>query len=351
MKQLLIFLTCLLSCLLLPASSQTQSNGQPQELVLGKTSQQSIFTQEGWHIWGADVIKKDDTYYMFYSRWPEETEMAGWLTNSEIALATASNAAGPFSFQQTVFTGSSNDAWDGGMVHSPQVLEYNNKYYLYYTAVPQVPENLVEEDARQYLKDTRRLGVAVADAPKGPWQRFDKPLIPTQSAGELDSLATANPAILQKDGRFLLIYKGIKQELEEQQISLIAATSTDPLGPFEIHAKPILDNSIHIEDPDIWFQNNSYYMIAHDVSGYYSKATDGRSLALFQSGDGLSWQPTLYPLASRRRIQWLDESISYFQRFERPHILLEDSQATQLYVAVREADGLAQNIAIPVNLK
>jgi len=294
---------------------------------------------------------------MFYSRWPQETSMAGWLTHSEIALATASNAAGPFTYQSTVFKGADNTAWDGGMVHSPQILEYQDKYYLYYTASPKKPDDLQDADAKQFLKDNRRLGVAIADQPQGPWQRLDEPLIQTQSAGTLDSLAKANPAILEKpDGSFLLIYKGIKQEADHQNISLLAATSQHPLGPFEASDKAILDNSVHIEDPDIWYQDNSYYMIAHDVTGHYSKASDGRSLALFRSPNGFDWQATNHPLASRRQIKWADDTITYFQRFERPHILVEDGKASMVYVAVKEASSseaetLAFNVAVPLELK
>ena len=351
MKHFLI----LLACMLLSASSQHQNEAGLQKLVLGKVQEHSVFSQVDWFIWGADVIKVDDQYHMFYSRWPKETEMAGWLTHSEIALATADNATGPFTFQQTVLSGTQTTTWDGGMVHSPQVLEFEDKYYLYYTGVPQAPETLEGAEARQYLKDYRRLGLAVADAPEGPWQRFDKPLMPTQSAGELDSLATANPAILEKpEGGFLLVYKGIQQEESEQRISLLAASSTHPLGPFEVSKTPLLGNSIdniHVEDPDIWVQDGSYFMISHDVTGHYSKAPDGRSLALFSSLDGLNWQATTQPLASRRRVTWDDDTTTYFQRFERPHVLVEDNQATMLYVAVKEAEGLAYNVAIPVHLK
>lgn len=362
MKQFLLLFTCLFALLFLTTFSQNQKQEDGLGSLLGrlelhKASQDAIFTEENWHIWGADVIKVNNVYYMLYSRWPEETGMAGWLTHSEIALASAKNASGPFKYQKTVFRGANNDSWDGGMVHSPQVLEYEDKFYLYYTGVPKKPASLGDVEARQYLKDTRRLGLAVAENLEGPWQRFENPLIQTQSAGDLDSLATANPAIIQKeDGNFLLIYKGIKQEDDHQTISLLTATSDSPLGPFTVSKTPILDNSVHVEDPDIWQQNGNYYMIAHDVTGHYSKASDGRSLALFHSSNGLDWQPTEFPLASRRRVQWDDDSTTYFQRFERPHILTEngisgDGKAAMVYVAVKEKDSRAYNVAVPLELK
>ncbi len=332
--------------------SKAKKPSVPSGIQLKDSNQTSIFQDPDWYIWGADVIKINDQYFMFYSRWPKETAMAGWLTHSEIALATSNNPAGPFEFKETVLSGTATDVWDGGMVHSPQVLEFEDKYYLYYTGVPQIPENLEDAEARQYLKDYRRLGVAVAATPEGPWERFNEPLIQTASAGDLDSLATANPAILEKpDGGFLLVYKGIKQEASEQRISLLAATSSNPLGPFKILRTPLLNNNVHVEDPDIWMQDGSYFMIAHDVTGHYSKASDGRSLALFSSPDGLTWQATPQPLASRRRVTWADGSKTYFQRFERPHVLVEDGKATMLYVAVKEVEGLAYNVAIPVHLE
>ena len=62
-------------------------------------------------------------------------------------------------------------------------------------------------------RNNQRIGVAVADSPYGPWQRFDKPLIDVgESEEDYDCLMTSNPSVCQMaDGRMLFVYKAVSK--------------------------------------------------------------------------------------------------------------------------------------------
>lgn len=57
----------------------------------------------------------------------------------------------------------------------------------------------------------QRIGVAVADSPDGPWQRFDKPVVDVGvDADAPDALMTSNPAVTPRpEGGVLMVYKAV----------------------------------------------------------------------------------------------------------------------------------------------
>ena len=84
---------------------------------------EGIFRDEGYFCWGPNVVKGDDgKYYMAYSRWPEETKQAGWLTDSEIALAAADQPNGPYEHLKVLLKGRGPGHWDELMAHNRRLL-------------------------------------------------------------------------------------------------------------------------------------------------------------------------------------------------------------------------------------
>ena len=89
----------------IPASIIPQVHSKPSasapdlRISLGPVSKQSIFGSETWSHWGGSVVKGNDgRYHMLYSRWPKKLGWA-WVTDSEIAHATAPTPFGPFEHQ------------------------------------------------------------------------------------------------------------------------------------------------------------------------------------------------------------------------------------------------------------
>lgn len=62
---------------------------------LQPVSDENILKTEGFHNWGASVIKGDNgKYHLFYSRWRDVH--TAWLTYSEIAHAVSDNPSVPW---------------------------------------------------------------------------------------------------------------------------------------------------------------------------------------------------------------------------------------------------------------
>ncbi|MGB5666513.1 MAG: hypothetical protein WBM53_06680 [Maribacter sp.] len=60
-------------------------------------------------------------------------------------------------------------------------------------------------------RNNQRIGVVVANNPKGPWKRFNKPVMDiSQDSTALDALMTSNPSVRQRpDGSILMVYKAV----------------------------------------------------------------------------------------------------------------------------------------------
>jgi hypothetical protein len=58
---------------------------------------------EGYYLWDPSVIKVGDTYHLFCSRWPKDTEMKGWM-KSHVIRAASKSLFGPYQFQEVVLS-------------------------------------------------------------------------------------------------------------------------------------------------------------------------------------------------------------------------------------------------------
>src|ERR1700743_2268344 len=80
------------------------------------------FAMENYFLWCSSVIKVDDTYHMFASRWPvTEKGMGAWTSASECVRATSKNLLGPYTFQEIVLQ-KRRDQWDNSRVHNVKVV-------------------------------------------------------------------------------------------------------------------------------------------------------------------------------------------------------------------------------------
>ena len=66
-----------------------------------------VLEMEGWFVCCCTPIDgTDGKVHLFCSRWPKETKMHGWLTNSEIIHAIADAPEGPFTMEGVALKGS-----------------------------------------------------------------------------------------------------------------------------------------------------------------------------------------------------------------------------------------------------
>ncbi len=318
----------------------------------------AIFSQEDYYVWGGSIIRSEDgTYHLFYSRWQQKFGFNAWVTHSEIAHAIGDSPVGAFSFSDVTLPVRGNTYWDGLCTHNPTILKEDGKYYLYYMG--NTGDGKVTEGLNWSHRNNQRIGVAVADKPEGPWKRFDQPLLDVSTDSNApDALMVSNPAVSRgPDGGFLMIYKavGLQRALPfGGPVVHLTATSDAPTGPFTKQMQPVFTApgvDFPAEDPFVWYdkKREKYYAVVKDMEGYFTNA--GRSLALWESFDGLDWRQSENILVSTTKLKWIGGSVQELDRLERPQLLFdENNKPIVLICAVAETpDGSnSYNVRIPL---
>lgn len=353
-----------------PATAPAATTAPTTELDLGSRVEPmpatARFSEPGFFVWcGAPVKGDDGRYHLFYSRWPLAAKFKpGWALVSEIAYAVAESPFGPYRHVNVALPArginpaTGKKFWDADCTHNPNILRHpDGKYYLIHMG------NYGDGKDYPTHRNHQRIGVAVADRPEGPWTRFDRPIIDVSSdPAAFDSLVVTNPAAtLRPDGSVLLLYKAVTQapgKVMGGQVRYGAAIARHPAGPYTKVAGRIFesdqpDASKHwmlAEDPYIWFSKkygNRFYAVARDVVGQFTGDTG--SIALFQSADGLNWQPAPNPKVLPSAYLLADGTKSV-AKLERPVVLLANDEPLALFGA---ADGymvkgrISGNVQIP----
>lgn len=345
------FLLCLTAC-----SSTTifeRKTAFEFSKMMKPVPESAIFSDPDYFIWGASMVEGDDgQYHLFYSRWPKEYGHNAWLTHSEIAHAVADNPLGPYKHRDVVLPARGEKYWDGLDTHNPTIHKFGDKYYLYYMG--NTGDGKVMSGFNYSHRNNQRIGVAVANSPNGPWQRFDKPLIdvsPDENAW--DALMVSNPSITRKpDGSYLMVYKAVAKHKPLPgggPVVHLVATSQSPTGPFIKHPDPVFtakDDKFPAEDPFIWHQDGEFWAIVKDMRGAFTK--QGKSLALFKSKDGFDWHKADNPLVSKIEINWQKRGVEKINHLERPQLWLKDGTPAVLFCAADRTREHSFNVHIPL---
>ena len=83
----------------------------------------SGFRMEGYFVWCGSMIRGEDgRCYLFAARWPKETKFPeGYMTHSEIVLASADTPDGEFRFERVILGRREEGHWDSMMAHNPYI--------------------------------------------------------------------------------------------------------------------------------------------------------------------------------------------------------------------------------------
>jgi hypothetical protein len=319
------------------------------------------FALKDYFVWcGAPVKGPDGRYHLFYSRWPVKVGFApGWAIHSEIAYAVADAPAGPYTHVNVALpprgrnpeTG--GEYWDGDVTHNANAFFHDGKYYLFYMGN--------HGDGRSYPmhRNNQRIGVAIAEDPVGPWQRFDRPIVDiTDDKKSFDSLCVTNPAAcMRPDGGVVLVYKAV-QYIEGKEmggnVRYGAALADSPEGPYVKTPGRIFEAEkpgkhwMVAEDPFIFYSRrygNRYYAVTRDVVGSFTGSSGG--ICLFESRDGLDWKAASRPKILEHFYD-LEGGKKSGSNLERPALLIEDGEPTYLFGA---ADGYKKNGRISSNVQ
>ncbi len=262
----------------------------------------SGFSMEGYHVWCGSCIKGDDgKYYLFASRWPKETRFPhGYMTHSEIVLASTDSLDKPFKFEKVILSGREGNYWDSQMAHNPQVVKAGDEYLLYYIGT---------NDGSQ---ENRKIGVAHSKSLTDGWVRPDEPI-------ELPPNANNPAVIVMEDG-------GVYMSFRDGQLKVSMAYAPSYDAKYEVLAFDIFPLG-RVEDMFLFRNGDHFEIIAEDARGVYTGLEGGG--VHFISDDAIHWTPHKSPQPYSRTVEYSDGSVVELQRRERPQLFVDGDR---LYV-------------------
>ena len=182
------------------------------------------------------VIRVGDTFYAWYSR---TTETAHGYTAS-VWYATSPDGRA-WTEQGEALPKGPEGAFDEHAVFTPTILRAGDRFYLFYTAVPEPFTN----DGGGPGGTRTAIGVAIAEDPDGPWERFaENPVLrPSDDPAQFDSMRVDDTCLIVREGRFWMFYKGRQAGRTPGQTKMGLAIADSPTGPYRKHeANPVLDS-------------------------------------------------------------------------------------------------------------
>ena len=333
---------------------------------LGQAPRTPAFESEGYWVWGSSVIKGNDgKYHMFVSRFPKSLPFhPGWMVASEIVHAISDTPEGPYKFSDIALPARGAQYWDGRSTHNPRILEYQDKYYLIYMgsthpfANPTYDQLTLDSPWCTVGRSNKRIGLAIADSPYGPWKRFDEPILKTKP-NTFYSFLVSNPSpIIQEDGSVMMIFKGRTyvgdDKFSDMALGMAYAPSIE--GPYTVlnNGQPIfqVDGQGEAEDPFLWKDSRGYHAIFKDHVAKFTGEKGGGVMA--HSPNGIQWTIDKDPKAYSRTVEWEDGKVEMQGQLERPFLLFENGKATHAFFATMNGAGgfdnatQSWNMVIPI---
>ncbi len=356
--RLFAFVATVAFTLLMPATGQSRIDFAS---LLQPVPESAKLIDPDYYIWGGTMIAgTDGKYHIFYSRWPRRLGHNAWVTNSEIAHAVGDTPEGPFRHAGVALPARGKHYWDGLCTHNPTALRIGKKIYLYYMG--NIGDGKASRSLNWTHRNHQRIGVAVADDPNGPWQRFDKPVLDVSSDPDApDSLLVSNPPVAQRpDGGYLMIYKAVGRKRPLPfggPVVHLTATADGPTGPFTKQLRPIFTTpgvDFPAEDPFAWYDKaaHRYYAIVKDNQGYFTKA--GKSLALWESADGFDWKLSPHPLVATTEVTWAGGRKQKLNSLERPQVFFANDGTPAVLLCAADEDPsrpYSYNLRIPLRAR
>jgi hypothetical protein len=341
----LLYLT--LFCLMASCSSSEKHNPDITDFsaLLLPAAKDGGFKMEEYWIWGGSAIKgTDGQYHLFASRWPKQYPFnQGYVYHSEVVHAVSDLPEGPYAFKGVALPRRSG-YWDGKMTHNPTIQQWGDTYYLFYIGSTYEGESPDADSLRNIRKIYKkpaykniRIGVAQSTSLDGPWERLDTPILAPQPNG-FDSVVVTNPApYINEDGSVDLIYR---THIRGTGNRLAYARAEQPLGPYRRVLQAPISTAI-VEDPFIWKQDSTYYILAKDMEG---TITGEKHAGVFLTANDLTqWSLAEQPKAFSRKVQWSDGTQTVQGSFERPQLLIQHGKPTHLFAATADGPGGFRN--------
>ncbi|MFC2112531.1 glycoside hydrolase family protein [Bacteroidota bacterium] len=302
-----------------------------------------IICEEDYTVWGSSPVYDDEEkVHVFYSRWPKEG--GSWLVDSEIAHAVADHPEGPYELLGTVMSGRGEGYWDANSIHNPSVYRVDGKYVMVYIGNDISTAQNWRSKAPE--ANSQRVGLAIADSPYGPWQRFDNPMIPADpDSMAWDGYCTVNPGFVKHpNGEFWIYYRAWDRNNDDRRKTGVAFAKNLE-GPYVKYEKnPIIDKFEGVEgqteDPVMFYYDGKFHCVIRDMGNW-----DWYSSLYLSSEDGLFWS---YPQRGKHMGSTYYD-IPDERRCERDQILMKDGVPEYIFSAVSKPGGSCGG-ALKINL-
>ena len=186
----------------------------------------------------SDVIRVGESYYVWYTKVRNGPGVFQYPSGYTGSIWYATSADGRHWKERALcLTKGPESAWDGHGVFTPGILAARNKFYLFYTAVP----NPMTVDT------PTGIGIAEADSPDGPWKKIDRnPILrPSSDPAQFDSFRVDDACLLTRNGQYWMYYKGRQASKAPSQTKWGVAIAERPTGPYVRSPDNPVTNSGH----------------------------------------------------------------------------------------------------------
>lgn len=303
-----------------------------------------ILQSTDYTVWGCSPVYDDEgKVHVFFSRWPKEG--GSWLVNSEIAHAVADHPEGPYKVLGTILSGRGEGYWDANSIHNPSVYRVGEKYALLYIGNDTSKAEKWRDRAPE--ANSQRIGMAIADSPYGPWERFDAPMIDVSpDSNDWDEYCVVNPTFIHHpNGQFWIYYRAWDRNHDDRRKTGVAFA--DQLeGPYvKYENNPVIDKFEGVdgqtEDPVMFRYRDRFHCVIRDMGNW-----DWLSSLYLHSEDGLNWS---YPQRAKHTGSHYYD-IPDDRRCERDQILMKDGIPEYIFSAVSRPGGSCGGV-IKINIR
>jgi hypothetical protein len=193
--------------------------------------------------WTASPLQDDaGRWHLYVDRFTNGCGVLHYCSNGEVAHAVASNMFGPYTFSDVALAPRAG-LFDSGACNDVTATRLpNGTWALFYMGAKLAsphPNCTAAYDPTEGDRGSRRIGLALAASPNGPWVRAAAPLLgPCAKAPDCwDDSDVSNPApLFASDGSVTLLYKG--RGFKGQHIGV--AWAPDLGGPWTRAPAPLL---------------------------------------------------------------------------------------------------------------
>lgn len=179
----------------------------------------------------SDIIRVGDRYYVWYSKGPQAS---GY--NATVWYATSPDGH-QWTEQGMAIRKGEKGSWDEHSVFTPNILIAKDRYWLFYTAVPEPFINQGSDTSKTAI------GMAVSSSPDGPWEKLAaNPVLKTSdNHDDFDSLRIDDACLIARDGKYWMYYKGRQWNKSPRETKMGVAIADKPDGPYIKHSgNPII---------------------------------------------------------------------------------------------------------------